>query len=336
MSKILIVQTAYIGDVILATSLIEYLAKSIPNAQLHFALRKGNETLLLNNPHLKKIHIWDKKRKVRSLIQNIFAIRKEKYDFVINIQRFFNSGLMTILSGARYKIGFDKNPLSFLFSYKVEHLIPHKYESTFLHEVQRNFLLLQQILQEQKIPSLDQLQPKLYFGEKEERKFQEINPNKEYLVMAPTSVWFTKQWHISKWKELIQELERDYLIYLIGAPSDLQSTKDLELSPRVINLCGKLSLLESARLMKNAKRVFVNDSAPLHLASSVNAKSTAIFCSTVPDFGYFGLSSDSELIQVNPRLECMPCGLHGHKDCPKSHFDCAHLVDTKDVIRTIK
>src|SRR5690606_3644953 len=103
-----------------------------------------------------------------------------------------------------------------------------------------------------------------------------------------------------------------------------------------INLCGKLSLKESALLMKGAKRVFVNDSAPLHLASSVNAKTTAIFNSTIPEFGYGPLATESKVVQLTPRLECMPCGLHGRKKCPLGHFRCAYGITIQEVMRTIE
>jgi heptosyltransferase-2 len=135
--------------------------------------------------------------------------------------------------------------------------------------------------------------------------------------------------------ELINKLSKVGTVLLIGAPSDSEYVSQLSSDKNVQNLCGQLSLRQSALIMRDAKRVFVNDSAPLHLASSVNANTTAIFCSTIPEFGYFPLSDNSELIQLSPRLECMPCGLHGHKSCPKDHFKCAIDVNTQNVFETI-
>ena len=87
--------------------------------------------------------------------------------------------------------------------------------------------------------------------------------------------------------------------------------------------------------MKKAKRVFVNDSAPLHLASCVNAKTTAIFCSTVPAFGYTPLADDSVVVDVGNSLSCRPCGLHGHKSCPLGHYKCSQDIEVKKVLATI-
>ena len=87
--------------------------------------------------------------------------------------------------------------------------------------------------------------------------------------------------------------------------------------------------------MRDAKRVLVNDSAPLHLASSVNARTTAIFCSTVKDFGYYPLSDDSTVIEASENLPCKPCGLHGKKECPLGHFKCSDSIDINSIIETI-
>ncbi|MCW5920557.1 MAG: glycosyltransferase family 9 protein, partial [Bacteroidetes bacterium] len=94
MHKILIVQTAYIGDVILATGLIESIHQAFPEAQIDFVLRKGNESLLKNHPFVNKLYIWDKKKnKFSNLIKLIGQIRKERFDLVVNLQRFFSTGL---------------------------------------------------------------------------------------------------------------------------------------------------------------------------------------------------------------------------------------------------
>jgi heptosyltransferase-2 len=79
--------------------------------------------------------------------------------------------------------------------------------------------------------------------------------------------------------------------------------------------------------MKDARRNFTNDSAPMHLASAVNAKTTAIFCSTVPDFGFGPLSDDAVVVETSKKLDCRPCGLHGLRACPEKHFDCAHSIN---------
>jgi ADP-heptose:LPS heptosyltransferase len=79
--------------------------------------------------------------------------------------------------------------------------------------------------------------------------------------------------------------------------------------------------------MKDAEMNFVNDSAPMHLASAVNAATTAIFCSTIPEFGFGPLADNSAIVQTSEKLDCRPCGLHGFDQCPKKHFKCAITID---------
>jgi heptosyltransferase-2 len=99
-----------------------------------------------------------------------------------------------------------------------------------------------------------------------------------------------------------------------------------------MNLAGSLSLLESAELMRGATMNYVNDSAPMHLCSSVNAPVTAIFCSTIPSFGFGPLSENSRIIETKEELPCRPCGLHGFKTCPKGHFLCAESIKPENVL----
>ena len=125
------------------------------------------------------------------------------------------------------------------------------------------------------------------------------------------------------------------IIYLLGAPSDVETCEDIRKKvnqPRVINLSGKLKFLESAALMKFAKMNYVNDSAPMHLASAMNAPVTAIYCSTVTSFGFGPLSDRSFIVETGEALKCRPCGLHGFRSCPEGHFLCATTIDTQKLL----
>ncbi len=328
--KILIMQTAFIGDVVLATSLVEQTKAMYPNSSIDFLLRQGNQSLLMHNPHITNIIVWNKKKnKYSSLIKLALNARKENYDLILNIQRFTSSGIFCLIAGAKVTVGFDKNPLSFFFTKKIKHQIPFLKDGRIQHEVQRNALLLNESLH-------SPVRPKLYFSQEEINKVDTLtNDKKSYLVMAPSSVWFTKQWSKHKWMQLTKELEKTYHIYFIGGPDDKEYIDSIR-EDTGTNLCGVLSLTESAYLMQNSKRVIVNDSAPLHLASSVNARTTAIFCSTIKDFGYYPLSDNSCVIHTDEDLECRPCGLHGKKACPLGHFKCSETIDIRKVIESVE
>jgi len=319
MKKILIIQTAFIGDVILATALIEKLHQHFPNAKIDLLVRKGNETLVKDHPILNNILIWNKtENKYGNLFSILKKIRQQGYDEVINCQRFFSTGLLTAFSKGKKKIGFDKNPLSIFFTKKIKHQIGEGNES--LHEVQRNHQLIAHLTDNQ--PAL----PNLYPSEKD---FEKVKQDEDYICIAPTSVWFTKQLPAEKWINLITRLPKNKTIFLLGASNDKTTCEQIKIAtqhPKVSNLAGELNLLQSAALMQNATMNYVNDSAPLHLASAMNAPVTAVFCSTVPNFGFTPLSSVRRVVETKQKLDCRPCGLHGFKACPKGHFKCSELV----------
>lgn len=324
MNRILIIQTAFIGDVILATSLIENIHHKFPEAKIDFLLRKGNEGLLFNHPYLNQLYIWDKgKGKFINLLKTIRLLRKTKYDEVINCHRYFSSGLISLFQRAKNKTGFDNNPLSIFFTRTIKHEIGNG-----KHEIERNQGLIAHLTDE------PVMKPRLYPSEKE---FIKVAPcqSQPYICIAPCSVWFTKQLPVSKWIELIRKTPAGYSVILIGGKPDYESCENIiEQSGKAncTNLAGKLSFLETAALMSHAAMNYVNDSAPLHIASSMDAPVTAFFCSTVPSFGFGPLSSKSKIAEINHPLECRPCGIHGKKECPLHHFKCGFEMDIDQVL----
>ncbi len=328
MKKILLIQTAFTGDVVLATPVLEKLHRFFPEAKIDFCLRKGNESLLKEHPFVNEVLIFDKKnRKLRNLFGLLSRIRRTKYDLVVNMHRFASSGLLTGFSKAKEKIGFENNPLSFLFTKKIKHEI-----GTGKHEVRRNLELIEQLTDT--LPE----KPKLYPSDSDRKLVSYHKLLGTYVCIAPTSVWFTKQWPEEKWVELIQLIPPTIRIYLLGGPVDSKTCEDIlrrSAHSNIANLSGQLSFLQSAALMEGAKMNFVNDSAPMHFASAMNAPVTAIYCSTVPAFGFGPLSDLSHVLETEEKLTCRPCGLHGHKVCPEIHFKCALTIDAKKVIEKI-
>ncbi|MEY4135630.1 MAG: hypothetical protein RL386_1980 [Bacteroidota bacterium] len=311
--KFLILQTAFLGDVVLATALAEKLHQEYPEAAIDFLLRKGNEPLLKGHPFLRQTLVFDKQKKVRSMVALIRHLRKERYDLLVNVQRFASSGIIAALSGAREIVGFDKNPFAFAFS----RAYPHRIEAA-VHETMRNLSLLEGWTDGQNVA------PRLY---PPPEAYADV-PREPYICIAPTSVWFTKQWPAEKWAAFIRSLPGDLTIALLGGPADHAACayiRETAGHPRALNKAGALTLLESAAWMQGALMNYANDSAPIHIASAVGAPVTAIFCSTVPAFGFGPLSPVSRVVEVPGELPCRPCGLHGFRACPRGDFRCAEI-----------
>lgn len=322
MHQFLIIQTAFLGDVILATPVVTELKRIYPDSQIDVLVRKGNESILANHPDIRTVYTFNKKQgKWREILRLISIFRTNSYTEVINLHRFGSSGLITFLSKGKRKIGFDKNPFSWSYTTKINHQIG---DGT--HEVSRNLQLIKHHYSAEN-PFPNRLRPTVFPSEKDleaVRKYTEA----DYFCLAPASVWFTKQLPEHKWVELAEQLSKKGAVYIVGGKDDV------ELCQRIIekanltienNLAGKLSLLESCALFSTAKRCFVNDSGPLHMASAVNAPTTAFFCSTIPDFGFGPLADDLEIRETQEKLTCRPCGLHGHNSCPEGHFKCGDI-----------
>jgi len=346
MQKILVVQTAFIGDLVLATALLESLHEQYPQAAIDVVVRKGNEPLFNEHPFINELIVWDKKQhKYLNWLSILKKIRAKNYDVLINLQRFAATGLWTVLSSANTTIGFDKNPFSFLFTHKVKHDV----SGNDLHEINRNHALINSL------GVLTLAMPKLYPTNSDYEKVKVYQAEK-YITIAPASVWFTKQFPLTAWVSFINELKFEGPIYILGGPTDkdLGDTIVNELvsldskafndtststrstnssaSKKIINLSGALGFLASAALQQKAVLNYVNDSAPMHFCSAVNAPVVAIYCSTIPAFGFGPLSTNSFIVETQQKLSCRPCGLHGKKQCPLGHFNCAQTIENAQLI----
>ncbi|MFI5149737.1 MAG: glycosyltransferase family 9 protein [Bacteroidia bacterium] len=328
--KILVIQTAFIGDAILGTAMLEKLHHAYPAAKIDYLVRKGNENLFTAHPYLHELLVWDKgSHKMANLWAMARYIRKGHYDYVVNAHRHISSAFLTLYSGAQHRFGFDSSLLSVFFTKRYPHDIGNG-----RHETERNQDLIREITDEHTA------KPRLYPSKTDEAKVSlllnsEPGAGIPYCCLAPASVWFTKQFPEEKWMGWIrQKPQPTERIFLIGAASDAALCERIRTacpSFPITSLAGKLTLLESAALMKGARMNYVNDSAPMHIASSMNAPVTAIFVSTVPRFGFGPLSDKQAIIETKEKLTCRPCGLHGFKSCPKKHFKCATTIAVETI-----
>jgi heptosyltransferase-2 len=341
----LLIQTAFIGDVILMTALLEYLAQHEPATPIDVLVRRGNEGLLAGHPHVRRVLIWDKKyRKYAALWDLLRQIRAAKYGRVVTLQRFASTGFLTAFSNAPERVGFAKNPLSRFFTRRVPHAIG---DGT--HEVERNLRLLNEEsgMKNEELggenssfltPHSSLTMPRLYPSAADEATAASYAAAGPYICLAPTSVWFTKQYPEAKWLELLAALPQNLRVYLLGGPPDVTACERLAAASgreNVTSIAGKIGLLASAALMRGAAMNYVNDSAPMHLCSAVGAPVTAIFCSTVPAFGFGPLSQVSFIVETKEALACRPCGLHGHGACPLGHFRCAYGIEMGQLLESV-
>lgn len=330
LNRVLVIQTAFIGDVILALGAVQQLKAAHPQAEIHLLVRKGNEGLATNHPDVHRIWIWDKRHKWASLRQLLVELRAVRPDAIVCLQRFFTMGLFATLLGAGWVYGFRKNPFARFWRHAAPHELGKASDSIWQHEIDRNAAVLAPLA-----PGPAQ-HPRVYPTPADEVAVAALNIPSPYVVLAPASVWYTKQWPEQRWAELLTLLPHTITPCLVGAPGDADLCNRLASHhPHARVLAGQLSLLQTAALMRNALRVVANDSAPLHLASAVNAPTTALFCSTLPQFGFGPLADDAVVLETPEPLACRPCGLHGKAACPEGHFRCGYGITAERVTQTM-
>jgi ADP-heptose:LPS heptosyltransferase len=181
------------------------------------------------------------------------------------------------------------------------------------------------------------MRPVLYPSAHDEEKISAYTV-RPFITIAPASVWFTKQYPPLKWAQFIDDVPEHFAIYLMGGPDDrslCEAIVQMVGKKQPLNLCGELTFLQSAALMRRAHMNYVNDSAPLHFASAVNAPVAVVYCSTVPLFGYGPLSDNRFIIERKEPLYCRPCGLHGYSACPQGHFRCALDVEEAQLLAAL-
>ena len=321
--NVLIIHTAFIGDIVLSTALISKLKEKYPNSDIYYLTTPLGKEILKNNPKIKEVIIYDKRGKDKgfgAFISFVRKIRNLKIDVCLTPHRYLRSSVLSLLSGAKIRVGYDIANLSFVFNKKI------KYDKT-KHEVEK---LLSFVDDDNKRFELE-----MYPNEKDEIKIdslvKNLSENKKIILIAPGSKWFTKKWPEEYFRILIQNLAKrdDLLIIITGGKEEKEI--ELDLDSKVLDLRGEISLLELAELTKRASLVVSNDSAPIHITSaSPNTRIIGIFGPTVKEFGFFPWSKNSKVFEIDG-LYCRPCAIHGGNSCPEKHFRCMKEI-TPDLI----
>jgi len=327
--KILIIHTAFIGDIILATPLIRAVKEGMENAEIYALIKPETRHVLRNNPHLKNIITFDKRGKDSGLAGFLKIgknIKKEKFDLVISPHRSFRSAMLARASGAKTRVGFDTSTGAFLYNKKV------KYDSS-IHEIERNLSLARAL----GIESIHK-QPQVFPGEEDKVVVDRLLAKAGFkssgmlVALAPGSIWATKRWPLLYYKKLAQILIKNGThIVLIGGVADSALGREIATGNEnaIFNAAGRLSLLQSAELLTRCRVLVSNDSAPLHLATAVGTPVIAIFGPTVPAFGFYPTGSKDRIIETP--LPCRPCGLHGGDHCPIGTHACMKNISPEQV-----
>ena len=314
----LVIQTSYLGDVILTTPLIAELAKRGP---VDVLVTPTGAAALANNPDIRTVIPYDKRGTYGSALglwETIREIRARRpYIAAYLAQGSFRSGLIAMMTGATERIGFASSTGRALYTTQ----LPYRPER---HHAERLWSLSMSVCADP--PSRDQIRPRLYPSDEDRRRIdlllrQTGSTEEPFVALAPGSAWGTKRWPY--FPALAKRLPEDYRIAIIGSKADSALAAQIanEVPPdRVIDGVG-LPLLASAELIGRARTIVTNDSAPQHLASAMGTPTLTIYGPTVPEFG-FGPTAERHAVAGHETLSCRPCHRHGPQRCPLGHWRC--------------
>jgi len=329
--RILIVQTAFIGDVILTTPLIRETQSRFPLARIDVLVIPKTADVLRNNPFVNEIILFDKhKGKWPELLRVIRQVRSNHYDLILSPHGSLTTGLILQFSGTRKKIAFKGASASWFASHRVK-------KQKNLRAIERHLSLLTAFNH-----TTDQIQTEIYPDIFAVSKIQNLlaslsHRHRQKIILAPGSVWATKRWPIEYYTNLAVKLEQaGFQVILTG------SSAEKTLCDKVIidgelkhgwNVAGALTLRESAALIAESDLVICNDSAVLHIANAMETPVFAFFGPTVKSFGFSPIGEEDRVFEVN--IGCRPCGKHGHQSCPSGHHLCMRLLAPDDVFNAV-
>ena len=334
--KILVLQTAFLGDVIMTTPTVKAIKQVFPDAQIDVLTIPQTAIVFKYNPNVNSTLVFDKKKVLRKLINFwmiIRQLRKANYDLAFSIQGSMTSSLLLYLGNIPNRIGFARLKQKLLTE-----PVLHKRG---LHIRKRYLYLLKPFVNNFEENSFD-TQTEIFWSENESRKAGEIYSSiyeKDSLLLgiAPGSVWQTKKWPKDYFISVLKMLAKEKIkILFFGGKEEQPLCQEIidKSQADALNFAGSFSVLESAALIKKIDLMITNDSAPLHIANAVQTDVIAIFGPTVKRFGCYPYRENDTLLEVD--LYCRPCGKHGGHNCPEKHFQCMKEIYPDMVYQTIR
>jgi len=324
--KILIIRLSSIGDILLASPFLRQTRKRYPKAQIDFLVKQKYSSLVSANPHIDRIIQLGPD----NLFKLIKSLTSEKYDYVFDLHNNVRSRIIRSQLDAKTSSHIRKNKIAqqLFVRFKIT-----RYYKT--EPIPRRYLAVGRVAGIED----DKKGLEFYWDRPSETRIDSYlmgipNDEKKMLIaIAPGAGFYTKRWPIDYYAELIEILRKKYQAYflVLGDQCDHELGKKLHAGRQfVINLTSKVDLMEAGALLSNCRLAITNDSGIMHMAAAVGTPVTAIFGSSVKQFGFFPYRAKSCVVENNG-LKCRPCSHIGRSDCPQGHFKCM-LELTPDLV----
>lgn len=343
----LVVQTAFLGDLLLTVPLLQWIKNTQPHVPLGLVCRKGLGAAFVRLGLVD--HVWEIQKK-NSKTYNDIRTQLADYDikFLISPHTSMRTTIFCARIKAEKKITFAKPWNHFVFDERIKWPAQYPEALRLLHLIKGENKILQNLWQS--LPSAhhfivknksgylppppDWVDPSASIASgtieklRQELRIAERFPYENFVALFPGSVWATKMWKKEGYMELGQKLiSRGEKVLIMGGPEEKKLGDEITAAiPGAINLCGQSSLLESLLILSKAKQVVGNDSSSSHMAALMGRPVVSIFGPTVLEFGYRPWAKSTRIFEKEG-MNCRPCGLHGHKKCPLGHHNCMKTLE---------
>lgn len=337
-SRILIIKMRYIGDTLLISPLLKALKDGIPDVFIDVLVNTDTHQVLADNPYLNNIWTFDyntSRKKFRYNLKFFSHIRRQQYDTVIDLTNNDRSSLITFLSGASLRIG-----------YKKKHFIRQKLlynkminqKMRYMHIIDYHLKAAEELGLSlfDRHPFIAVLPEKTRDVERKLYNYIGLQADEPFVIIHPGARRWYKSWPVEKFAMLADSIIDEYNIHVIlaGSEDDEACVSKImsNMKENVIDMVGKVSLSELPAFVKKAVCLIGNDSAAIHIATSVGTPAMAFFGPT--DWRCWGPLRDHDRVFA-AEFPCRPCG-HTHPDCPFGDRYCMSEINFEHIWPEIK
>jgi len=325
-SALLVVQTSFLGDVVLTTPLVTALRRHLQPRRLAVLVRPESAPLLAGHPDVDQVLVDDKRgrdRGLAGLLRGARHLRAERFDVAVSPHRSWRTALLLAAAGIPYRVGFRQSRGAFLYHRRVG-------RDRSRHDVERNLALLAPFGDARAAAPL-----RLPVRPEAAAHADALLPagSGPLVGIAPGSVWATKRWTPAGFAAVVTGLADDGArCVLLGGPADAALTEDIwaRAGRRATVLAGRTDLPALVAVIDRLALLIANDSAPMHIACARGVPVVAVFCATTPALGYGPYGSRATVVEAD--LACRPCARHGGRRCPRGTDDCMRLVEPAHVL----
>lgn len=335
--RIVVVQTGFLGDVVLTTPLLTTLHQQLRPESLTVLTTPQAKPLVEHHPHVSRVLVDAKRtdgRGFSGLWRTAQRLRQERFTLAVAAHKSLRTALLLALAGIPQRVGFRQSPGWFLYHRTAQ-------RDSQRHEVERILCIMRAFDLE---PEDCNRVPRVEYPEATKElalnvlRSNNLAPTDPLFVVCPGSVWPTKRWTVDGFASLVRRLESSYgRVLLCGGPDDAEvaHTVHEQAGHHGVNLVGQADLQIFMALVDHAQVVISNDSAPMHIAVARGVPVVAIFCATTPSLGY-GPYTNNAVIVEKKDLSCRPCGRHGSHACPLGTNACMREISVDDVVAGVE